>query len=136
MKNVKRFKRYFINEAVKQFEIDESVDYKIVYRGQPDNSTNISPNNHIWVTYDIDFARIYGIVNSFEMPNTLNILYSIDDYTTWEELIDEFEFGGDYDEYKYEPSNAFIYFLKSKGYDGFENGENILIFNRDKLIYK
>ena len=42
----------------------------------------------------------------------------------------------DYEEYKYEPPEEFIRYLEAKGYDGFENGDNILIFNKSKLRCK
>jgi hypothetical protein len=48
-------------------------------------------------------------------------------------LVDEFDENGDYDEYKYEPTDEFILFLSSKGYNGFMNGDNILIFNKSLL---
>ena len=55
-------------------------------------------------------------------------------YVEWESLVDEFDEYGDNEEYKYEPTDEFILFLESKGYDGFINGDNILIFNKNKLF--
>jgi hypothetical protein len=63
----------------------------------------------------------------------LNILDS-DYYSEWESLVDEFDENGDYDEYKYEPTDEFIEFLISKKYDGFMNGDNILIFDKSVLM--
>jgi hypothetical protein len=40
---------------------------------------------------------------------------------------------GDYEEYMYEPTPEFIQFLRSKGYDGIENGLNILIIDKTNL---
>jgi len=105
-----------------------------VYRGQPNFTNKISPRKSIWVTKDIEFAKQYGNVKTYELPNDINIL-NTNLYVKWENLIDEFEdFGCDYDEYKYEPSDNFIDYLQSKGYDGFVNGNNILIFNKSIII--
>lgn len=109
----------------------ESLDYEIVYRG--DTSGNTGYGNSIWVTYDIDFAKEYGEVKEYKIPKNLNIL-DTDYYDEWEELVDEFDEDGDYDEYKYEPTQEFIDFLISNGYDGFQNDDNILIFDKSKLI--
>lgn len=109
----------------------EPLDYEIVYRG--DTSGNTGYGNSIWVTYDIDFAKEYGEVKEYKIPKNLNIL-DTDYYDEWEELVDEFDEDGDYDEYKYEPTQEFIDFLISNGYDGFQNDDNILIFDKSKLI--
>jgi hypothetical protein len=107
--------------------------YSIVYRGQDRNTNGISPNRYIWVTYDIDFAKEYGnYIMRYGLPNNLNIL-NTDFYSTWEDLVDEFGGEGDYEEYKYQPEDHFIYFLEKNGYDGFVNGDNILIFNKNIL---
>jgi hypothetical protein len=111
-------------------------DFLIVYRGQGEYE-NLSPSNSIWVSRDYNFAKEYGKVMVFKLPKALNILDSEINYSIWENLIDEYEIltggGGDYDEYKYEPNEDFINFLTSKGYHGFENGDNILIFNKQNL---
>ena len=110
--------------------------YFIVYRGQGDHE-HISPSNSIWVSKNIEFAKEYGKVITFKLPKSLNILDTEMNYSTWENLIDEYQNlsgdGGDYDEYKYEPSNTFINFLLLKGYNGFENGDNILILDKRNL---
>lgn len=115
----------------------EPVEYTIVYRGQDAEYIDTLEYGPIWVTNDVEFAKEYGAVKKFKMPTSLELL-NTDDYSTWEELIDEYEStlsdtDGDYDEYKYEPPKEFIRFLSSKGYDGFENGLNILIFDKSKL---
>ena len=112
---------------------EELNNYDIVYRGQPEDEYDISPRNSIWVTYDYDFANLYGRVKEYKLPKNLNIL-DTDYYTEWESLVDEFDEYGDHEEYKYEPTDEFILFLESKGYDGFINGDNILIFNKNKLF--
>jgi hypothetical protein len=118
----------------KQFLNENVENYEIVYRGQPIETNEISPRKSIWVTYDIDFAKEYGNVKEYKLPKGLNIL-DTEYYDVWEELVDTFDDNaGDYDDYKYEPSDEFITFLQSKGYDGFMNGDNILIF--DKLLLK
>lgn len=124
--------RKFINTTIRDF-LNESVqNYDIVYRGQPDNIDDTSPRSSIWVTYNYDFASEYGNVKEYKLPKNLNIL-DTDYYSEWESLVDEFDGDGDYDEYKYEPSDEFISFLNSKGYDGFINGDNILIFDKGLL---
>ena len=126
MKHLKLFENYTKNK------------YDIVYRGQPIQHSNISPRKSIWVTYEEDFAKEYGLVTKYKLPKGLNIL-DTDDYIKWESLIDSFEnvfeIGHyvDYEEYKYEPSDEFISFLISNEYDGFMNGDNILIFDKNKL---
>jgi hypothetical protein len=111
---------------------DKYQDYKVVYRGQPEGHESSSPSQSIWVTYDYNFASQYGEIKKYKLPKKLNIL-DVDYYGEWESLVDEFDENGDYDDYKYEPSNEFISFLSSKGYDGFENGDNILIFNKKNV---
>ncbi len=119
---------------LKPFKIYEySQNYEIVYRGQPFGEDDISPRKSIWVTYDYDFANEYGSVKEYKLSKNLNILDS-DYYSEWESLVDEFDENGDYDEYKYEPTDEFIEFLISKKYDGFMNGDNILIFDKSVLM--
>ena len=103
-----------------------------VYRGQPSGVNDIFPKNSIWVTYDYDFANEYGNAKKYKLPKNINIL-NADYYSEWESLVDEFDKEGDYEEYKYQPSNEFISFLISKGYAGFINGNNILIFDKSLL---
>ncbi len=111
---------------------ENTQNYDIVYRGQPIGVDSISPRKLIWVTYDYDFANEYGNVKEYKLPKNLNIL-DTEYYNEWESLVDEFDDNGDYDEYKYEPTDEFIVFLSSKGYDGFMNGDNILIFDKTLL---
>ena len=124
--------RNFIRKTIRQYLNESSEKYDIVYRGQPNDVNSTSPRNSIWVTYDYDFANEYGNVKEYRLPKNLNIL-NTDYYGEWESLVDEFGGYGDYDEYKYEPTNEFISFLTSKGYDGFMNGDNILIFDKSLL---
>ena len=121
--------RNYIKEAInKQLQ-----DYTVVYRGQPTGSITDSPNNYIWVTEDKGFAKEYGEIKAYKMPKSLEIL-DTDLFDYWEELIDEFDKNhADYDDYKYEPTNEFIEFLKSKGFDGFQNNRNILIFDKNNI---
>jgi len=77
-------------------------------------------------------AKNYGDkILKFDIPKSLNILNSVDNYSTWEDLCDEFDV--DNEEIKYEPTIEFINFLKNSGYDGFENNDNILIFDKTQL---
>lgn len=107
-----------------------SEQFDIVYRGQ---EHELDTNTYIWVSKDEEHASLYGALTKYKMPNSLNLLDTEINYTEWEEFIDEFDSDGDYDDYKYEPSIEFMLFLQDKGYDGFENGDNILIFDKTKL---
>lgn len=110
----------------------ENTNFLIVYRGEPINKSHISSDS-IWVTPNPDFAKEYGIVKSYKLPKAINVL-DTDYYDIWEQLVEEFDLNGDFDEYKYEPTTEFINFLKVKGYEGFQNGDNILIFDKSKLL--
>ena len=112
---------------------DKYQDYKVVYRGQPEGSESSSPSQSIWVTYDINFASQYGKPKKYKLPKKLNVLDVEINYSKWENLVDEFDENGDYDEYKYEPTEEFKSFMQSKGYDGFQNGDEILIFNKKNI---
>jgi hypothetical protein len=119
----------------KTLMINENIEnYKTVYRGQPFWINTYPSKGSIWVTYDYNFAKEYGEVKEFKMPKNLNIL-DTEYYDKWEVLVDEFDEDGEYEEYKYQPTDEFILFLKSKGYDGFVNGNNILVFDKTKLKY-
>jgi len=128
-KNIK----YFIKNKLRGLLNENTSNYKTVYRGQPIGINDMSTKNSIWVTYDYDFAKEYGNVKEYKLPKNLNILDTIYNYSEWESIIDEFDSNAEYDEYKYEPTDEFIYFLSSKGYDGFANGDNILIFDKYQL---
>jgi hypothetical protein len=122
----------FIKTTIREFMNEEVQNYEIVYRGQPPNVEDISPRNSIWVTYNYHFASVYGNVKKYKLPKNLNILDTYY-YSEWETLVNEFDENGDYDEYKYHPTDEFIQFLISKGYNGFMNGDNILIFDKSIL---
>lgn len=124
--------RQFIKATIREFLNENTQNYDIVYRGQPIGVDSVSPRKSIWVTYDYDFANEYGNVKEYKLPKNLNIL-DTEYYSEWESLVDEFDDYSDYDEYKYEPTDEFILFLSSKGYDGFMNGDNILIFDKTLL---
>jgi len=111
---------------------DKPQDYKVVYRGQPEEYESSSPSQSIWVTYDIGWASQYGEPKKYKLPKNLKLL-DADYYDKWESLVDEFDEDGDYDEYKYEPTDEFIQFLSEKGYDGFINDDNILVFNKTNV---
>jgi hypothetical protein len=117
---------------IKKFE-SYSNGYEKVYRGQPEDAQGDSPGRSIWVTYDREFAEVYGDVVEYMMPSDLNILDTEYRYVEFERLVDEFGGEADYEEYKYEPTEEFIDFLRNKGYDGFENGDNILVFDKSVL---
>jgi hypothetical protein len=103
--------------------------YTEVYRGQ--NHEHVGDS--IWVSEDEEFASEYGEVTKYLMPTNLNIIDAQYDYSEWEALVSSFDSMGDYEEYMYEPTPEFIQFLRSKGYDGIENGLNILIFDKTNL---
>ena len=128
---MKDFKQ-FIKTTIREFLNENVQNYDIVYRGHPSGVKDISPRSSIWVTYDYDFANEYGNVKEYKLPKNLNIL-DTDYYSEWESLVDEFDVDGDYDEYKYEPTDEFIKYLMTKGYNGFMNSDNILIFDKSVL---
>ena len=130
MKDLKQF----IKTTIREYLNENTQNYNIVYRGQPIGVDSVSPRKSIWVTYDYDFANEYGNVKEYKLPKNLNIL-DTEYYSEWESLVDEFDDNTDYDEYKYEPTDEFILFLSSKGYDGFMNGDNILIFDKTLLNF-
>jgi hypothetical protein len=103
--------------------------YTEVYRGQ--NHEHVGES--IWVSEDEEFASEYGEVTKYLMPTNLNIIDAQYDYSEWEALVSSFDPMGDYEEYMYEPTPEFIQFLRSKGYDGIENGLNILIIDKTNL---
>jgi hypothetical protein len=103
--------------------------YTEVYRGQ--NHEHVGES--IWVSEDEEFASEYGEVTKYLMPTDLNIIDAQYDYSEWEALVSSFDPMTDYEEYMYEPTPEFIQFLRSKGYDGFENGLNILIIDKTNL---
>jgi hypothetical protein len=103
--------------------------YTEVYRGQKHEHVGES----IWVSEDEEFASEYGEVTKYLMPTNLNIIDAQYDYSEWEALVSSFDPMGDYEEYMYEPTPEFIQFLRSKGYDGIENGLNILIIDKTNL---
>lgn len=133
--------RSVLREYIRNIIDEVAKDYEIVYRGQPVEFKTDSPSRSIWVTPYKEFAKEYGIIKSYKMPYSLNIL-DVDDFSEWEELVWEFD-GGDPDEqpeytdeddeHKYNPTDEFIAFLESKGYDGFRNEDNILVFDKSKL---
>lgn len=103
--------------------------YTEVYRGQKHEHVGDS----IWVSEDEEFASEYGEVTKYLIPNNLNIIDAQYDYSEWEALVSSFDPMTDYEEYMYEPTPEFIQFLRSRGYDGFENGLNILIIDKTNL---
>jgi hypothetical protein len=103
--------------------------YTVVYRGQKHEHVGDS----IWVSEDEEFASEYGEVTKYLMPTNLNIIDAQYDYSEWEALVSSFDPMGDYEEYMYEPTPEFIQSLRSKGYDGIENGLNILIIDKTNL---
>ena len=106
-----------------------NLTYTEVYRGQKHEHVGDS----IWVSEDEEFASEYGEVTKYLMPTNLNIIDAQYDYSEWEALVSSFDPMGDYEEYMYEPTPEFIQFLRSKGYDGIENGLNILIIDKTNL---
>jgi hypothetical protein len=119
-------------DGTKRKSMANGGEFDVVYRGELQPNTK----NEIWVTGDEFYAKDYGQTKKYYIPKNLRILDTDLNYSTFEELVDEFGYGGDYDEYKFEPSKEFIKFLKEKGYDGFQHqtsGENILLFDKTKL---
>jgi hypothetical protein len=112
-----------------QFNSATEENYITVYRGADMDKDY----NSIWVSEDEEFASEYGLVRKYLMPADLNLIDVEYDYSTFEELVDLYGSGGDYEEYMYEPTPDFMNFLSDNGYDGLQNGLNILIFDKTKL---
>ena len=103
--------------------------YTEVYRGQ--NHEHVGDS--IWVSEDEEFASEYGEVTKYLMPTNLNIVDVVYNHSEWEALVNSFDPMTDNEEYIYQPTPELIKFLMSKNYDGFENGLNILIFDKTNL---
>lgn len=105
---------------------------KIYYRGGSCHT------DHIWVTDDIEHASEYGRIYTYEMKPNLNILDVDIEYSKWFDLCEEYDEDSEDEEYKFQPNEDFIEFMKSKGYDGFQHetssGNNIIIFDKNNLI--
>lgn len=112
---------------------DKPQDYKVVYRGQPEEYESSSPSQSIWVTYDLAWASQYGEPKKYKLPKKLKLLDVEGNYVKWENLVDEFDEDGDYDEYMYQPTEEFKSFMQSRGYDGFINDDNILVFDKNNV---
>jgi len=106
----------------------------IVYRGSG-SSELAGKSGGVWVTEDEGFAAEYGEVLKYKLPGDINLL-GVNSYTA-NDLANEFwgEEGEDSwaTDIWYEPPKEFLSFLKGKGYEGFVNEENILIFDKAKL---
>ncbi len=116
-------------DILEDMEDASNLTYTEVYRGQ--NHEHVGES--IWVSEDEEFASEYGKVTKYLIPTNLNIIDAQYDYSEWEALVSSFDPMGDYEEYMYEPTPEFIQFLRSKGYDGIENGLNILIIDKTNL---
>lgn len=116
-------------DLLEDLEDVPDVSYTEVYRGE----THEHVGDSIWVSEDEEFAAEYGQVTKYLMPTNLKIVDVVYDYSEWESLIDTFDPMTDPEEYIYEPTPELIKFLMSKDYDGFENGLNILIFDKTNI---
>lgn len=104
--------------------IKESSGGMTVYRGGDDNNPL-----GIWVSPDKEFAAEYGKVKKYKMPETINLLDAMSEEA--EDIAQEFG-----DDTWYEPTKEVVSAVKKLGYDGFENGDNIFIFDRSKVSIK
>jgi hypothetical protein len=116
----------------KRSQLQEDIgDNFVVYRGEKTESQG----NSIWVTEYEDFAKEYGEVKKLLMPKSLRFIDA--NTSTFEDIVDEYqdltEESGDVEEYIYNPTPEFISFIKDKGYDAFQNEENILIFDKNNV---
>lgn len=95
--------------------------YRTVYK-----NTKIAPGGSVWISeFSKDTEECY-------IPKSANLLNT--EYTDiWKQLVDEHSTGNDCDELKHNPTSTFIYFLQSKEYDGFQIGDDILIFDKNIL---
>lgn len=74
MKNLKQF----VRETIRQQLFEQSSNELILYHGTPNSELKIS-NNDIWLTDDVEYAKIWGN-NIFEVKIKLNkILDTYDD---------------------------------------------------------
>lgn len=107
--------------------------FTLFYRGAKTKEFGKGNTRGLWLTEDIDHAKLYGKVYQYKVNNNINMLHTWTD--TAEELLDEF-FRNDIntDDIWYNPNNEFIDFLEKKGYDGFANDQNLLLFSPERNI--
>ena len=108
-------------------------NFTLFYRGAKTKEFNKGNTRGLWVTEDRQYAKMYGKLQRYKVKNDINILNIWVDEA--EELLEEF-FRNDIntDDIWYNPNNEFIDFLERKGYDGFLNNQNLLLFNPKRNI--
>jgi len=108
-------------------------NYTIFYRGAKTKEWNKGVIKGLWITDDINYAKMYGKIHKYKIKNNINILNIWTDKA--QELL-EIYFKDDIitDDIWYNPTNKFIKFLENKGYNGFCNNQNYLLFNKGDII--
>lgn len=113
-----------------------------VWRGEPEGVEPLS-KDAVWVSTDKSYAAEYGNPVKYMLSNNLNLLVVRNApgeywYKEFRDLVDMHNnlstVKQDYESSAYEPSDNFIAFLKSKGYDGFKNMEAYLIFDKKNIL--
>ena len=88
-----------------------------------------------WVSPSKEFASQYGKLTKYELSSNAKL---IDAETEADEFASEYEGEGVEDSLSstdlwYQPDKDFANFIRKKGYDGFQNGDNIFIVNKNVL---
>lgn len=109
----------------------------IVHRGEPEGSVPLAKSG--WVTIDKGYAAEYGKTTSFKIRRNLKVLEGQNEDGDWTNIFSKLvkEFGdGDEETLMYEPTEKFVDFLKSKGYEALANNDGIprwLIFDKSEI---
>jgi len=121
---------------------DKQQDYITVYRGQPKEYDAKSPLGSFMVTYDYYYAKEIGDDTKYKLPKSLKII-DIFDHSTWRPLIDEFTgIANNKDDYYdtyvagFIANKEIISFLKTKGYEGLKNGDDVLVFDKRNITIR
>jgi hypothetical protein len=111
---------------------------EIYYRGAPTPEFKKGNWNGVWISTAKWVAQQYGTLWSYETTEPLNLLnnelniariFEQDFIKKYPELEDEVNQDGDFSELWLFPPDKFIKILEDKGYDGFINGLDTLLFN-------
>lgn len=118
-------------EMPKEITAEVAKEGITVYRGSEyEESGN-------WFSESKEFAQQYGKAKEYSLPKNLNLLDATseegnkiaNDFLGEEETADSFA-----TDIWYQPPKEFGKYLKSKGYDGFRNEDNIFIVDKTKIL--
>jgi len=108
-------------------------NYTIFYRGGKTKNWGKGDTKGLWVTDDINYAKMYGKIHKYKIKNNINLLNIWTDEA--QELLEKFfKDDNNTDDIWYNPDNKFIKFLEKQGYDGFCNNQNYLLFNKKVIV--